>query len=125
MGRLVKLKEPTPLSQVVGLVKKHLGLDFVRLAANDSSQIVSTVAICAGSGASLLKNVKADVYLTGEMSHHEVLDAVHRGTSVILCEHSNTERGFLHKWKETLQTALGEDVVVTVSISDRDPLQVV
>ena len=33
--------------------------------------------------------------LPGEMSHHEVLDAVHRGTHVILTRHSNSERGFL------------------------------
>ena len=125
MGRLVKLTQPLHLTQVVELVKKHLGLGFVRLASNDSSKSIQTVAICAGSGASLLKNVRADLYLTGEMSHHEVLDAVHRGTSVILCEHSNTERGFLLKWKEVLQAALGEGVAISVSISDRDPLQVV
>lgn len=33
--------------------------------------------------------------LTGEMSHHEVLDAVHKGSHVILTRHSNSERGFL------------------------------
>lgn len=32
---------------------------------------------------------------TGEMSHHEVLDAVHKGIHVILTRHSNSERGFL------------------------------
>lgn len=123
MGRLVKLKEPLAVDRVVELVKAHLKLDHVRLATSNVDS-VKTVAICAGSGASLLKNVKADVFLTGEMSHHEVLDAVHRGTNVILCEHSNTERGFLPKWKEVLQSAL-EGVEILVSSQDRDPLQVV
>lgn len=124
MGRLVKLKEPLALDRVVELVKAHLKLDHVRLATSSNTGSVKTVAICAGSGASLLKNVKADVFLTGEMSHHEVLDAVHRGTNVILCEHSNTERGFLPKWKEVLQSAL-EGVEILVSSQDRDPLQIV
>lgn len=96
----------------------------MRLAVPISSKHVQIVAICAGSGASVLKNVKADLYLTGEMSHHEVLDAVHKGTNVILCEHSNTERGFLCKWKGVLESAL-EGVQVSVSTSDKDPLEVV
>ena len=33
------------------------------------SDDISTVAICAGSGSGVLKGVKADLYLTGEMGH--------------------------------------------------------
>jgi hypothetical protein len=66
------------------------------------------VAICAGSGGSLLLGVDADVYFTGEMSHvglfndhevlgsnlfiyaqHEVLAAVASGRNVILCKSSD------------------------------------
>jgi len=125
MGRMVHLKRPLTLNETVELVKGHLKLKHVRLAATKEDAMIESVAICAGSGGSLLKNVKADLYLTGEMSHHEALDAVHHGTSVVLCEHSNTERGFLSKWKDVLQNALGEDVDIIVSQSDRDPLLVV
>jgi putative NIF3 family GTP cyclohydrolase 1 type 2 len=125
MGRLVRLNEALPIERAVELVKEHLKLKNVRLAASDTGRNVQTIGICAGSGASLLKNVKADLLLTGEMSHHEVLDVVHKGTHVILCEHSNTERGFLLKWKQTLQAALGDGVQITVSIVDRDPLKIV
>lgn len=59
------------------------------------------------------------------MSHHEVLDTVSRGTSVILCEHSNSERGFLTLFKERLSSFLPDSVKVIVSQRDRDPLQVV
>ncbi len=73
-----------------------------------------------------MKNVPADLYLTGEMSHHEVLDAVHRGTHVVLCEHSNTERGFLPKWKEVLQKELGhQGIEISISAQDCDPLTIV
>ena len=34
---------------------------------------VSSVAVCAGSGSSVLNGVAADLFVTGEMSHHEVL----------------------------------------------------
>ena len=46
--------------------------------------------ISSSKGSSVLGNVKADLYLTGEMSHHEVLAAVENGTHVILVEHTNS-----------------------------------
>ena len=44
---------------------------------------VRTIGLCAGSGASLLKGLNVDLYLTGELSHHEVLAAVSEGTKRI------------------------------------------
>lgn len=59
------------------------------------------------------------------MSHHEVLDAVAKGTSVILSDHSNSERGFLAVIQERLTVRLPDSVAVEVSKVDRDPLEVV
>ncbi|RKP11489.1 GTP cyclohydrolase 1 type 2/Nif3 [Piptocephalis cylindrospora] len=114
----------------VNRVKKHLRLEHLRLASYTPEKPVHSIAICAGSGASMLGGVKADVYLTGEMSHHEVLAALHSDTSVILCEHSNSERGFLSQVLQPyLQKAFEkegqEPVDVVVSKVDRDPLCVV
>lgn len=86
---------------------------------------IQTLAVCAGSGGSVLKGVKADVYVTGEMSHHEVLEATHRGATVILCEHSNTERGYLKNWLQQLKSVIGENVNIILSETDKDPLRIV
>ena len=87
---------------------------------------MTTIGVCAGSGASVLSGCTADVLITGEMSHHEVLDAIHKGSSVILCEHTNTERGFLKPWSDTLKEVLGqENVNIMISECDRDPLKVI
>lgn len=128
MGRLCYLETPLKVITVVELIKKLTRLQHVRLALarhrNMTSQ-VSTIAMCAGSGSSVLRNVKADLYLTGEMGHHDVLDAVHKGIHVILCDHSNTERGFLRVFSEKLSSEiLGDKVVVEVSKADHDPLQI-
>ncbi|XP_031970448.1 NIF3-like protein 1 isoform X4 [Corvus moneduloides] len=85
---------------------------------------VKKAALCAGSGSSVLKGTEADLYLTGEMSHHDVLDAVANGISVILCEHSNTERGFLSELRDALVIHLQNKINIIVSEKDRDPLQV-
>lgn len=127
-GRLSVLLEPVTVAKAVEKMKSHLGLCHLRLALGTKRTLespVSTVAVCAGSGASVLSGVKADLYITGEMSHHEVLDAVAAGTSIILCEHSNSERGFLTVFRERLAMRLSDSVKVVVSQADKDPLEVV
>jgi putative NIF3 family GTP cyclohydrolase 1 type 2 len=51
-GRLHTLLEPVPLETIVERVKAHLKLSHVRLAKalGTSTNKVSTIAICAGSG---------------------------------------------------------------------------
>ncbi|XP_048869966.1 NIF3-like protein 1 isoform X2 [Brienomyrus brachyistius] len=127
-GRRSILDEPISVAAAVDRVKAHLGLSHVRLALGAQQTLestVSTVAVCAGSGSSVLQGVKADLCVTGEMSHHEVLDTVAAGTSVILCDHSNSERGFLSVLRERLAVHLPESVSIRLSQKDRDPLEVV
>lgn len=129
MGRLISFDSPLPLYEVVQRTKTHLDLTYIRLALSPKhtrDTKVNSIAVCAGSGGSVLKGCKADVWITGEMSHHEVLAAINSGATVILCEHSNTERGFLRDWAQQLRTSVFEDqVMVSVSEVDRDPLRIV
>uniref|UniRef100_A0A6J0V599 NIF3-like protein 1 n=1 Tax=Pogona vitticeps TaxID=103695 RepID=A0A6J0V599_9SAUR len=128
MGRLCTLKEPISISVLVEQVKSHLRLPHVRLALGAGKSLesqVKVVALCAGSGSTVLRGTESDLYLTGEMSHHDVLDAVSKGITVILCEHSNTERGFLLELQQTLAAHLENKVQVIISERDKDPLQVV
>ncbi|KAI3365702.1 hypothetical protein L3Q82_010768 [Scortum barcoo] len=127
-GRLSVLDQPVTVATAIQKMKSHLGLSHLRLALGSGQTLessVHTVAVCAGSGASVLNGVKADLYITGEMSHHEVLDAAAKGSSVILSDHSNSERGFLAVFRERLAVRLPESVAVVVSKADRDPLEVV
>ncbi|XP_035523627.1 NIF3-like protein 1 [Morone saxatilis] len=127
-GRHSVLEQPVTVATAIQKMKSHLGLRHLRLALGLGQTLessVCTVAVCAGSGASVLNGVKADLYITGEMSHHEVLDAAAKGTNVILSDHSNSERGFLAVFREKLAVRLPDSVTVVVSKADRDPLEVV
>lgn len=74
----------------------------------------------------MLRKTTADLFITGELSHHEVLDFNHKGTTVILTEHSNCERGYLGVFAGLLGKELGEDQLeCIVSEKDRDPLTTV
>lgn len=129
MGRVVTLANSLPLYEVIQRTKTHLDLTYIRLALSPKhtrDTKVNAIAVCAGSGSTVLKGCKADVWITGEMSHHEVLDTINNGITVILCEHSNTERGFLRDWSQQLKTSVLDDqVMVQVSEIDRDPLRIV
>ncbi|XP_061613302.1 NIF3-like protein 1 isoform X2 [Phyllopteryx taeniolatus] len=114
-GRLSVLDQPVSVATAVKKMKSHLGLSYLRLALGQGHT----------QGASVLNGVQADLYVTGEMSHHEVLDAVAKGTSVILSDHSNSERGYLSVFRDKLTEKVPADVVVMVSKADRDPLEVV
>ncbi|XP_012531887.1 NIF3-like protein 1 [Monomorium pharaonis] len=125
LGRLCILKNRISVDEAVNLVKQRTNLKHVRLArARGTDGYISTIALCAGAGVSVLKGISADLYLTGEMLHHDVLDAVHQGSHVILTNHSDSERGFLTIFASILECSL-ENVEVCVSKSDKDPLQTV
>ncbi|KAI0323033.1 NGG1p interacting factor 3 [Amylostereum chailletii] len=136
-GRIVRLHEGITLAQLQERIKAHLGLQHLQVAMSPEypRQVVQSVAICAGSGGSMLLGIDADVYFTGEMSHHEVLAAVAAGKNVVLCGHTNTERGYLpvlaSKLNAEFAKADGEELriaqqaTVHVSTQDRHPLAVV
>ena len=89
---------------------------------------VSTIAVGAGCCSEILNNVKADMIITGEFSHHELLHENSRGVSVIVTDHSNTERGYIQVFRERFLNLLkknDESVEMIVSKIDRDPLQYV
>jgi len=82
----------------------------------------------------MLVGVDADVYFTGEMSHHEVLASAASGRNVILCGHTNTERGYLPLLASKLRAELakleGEEKIfaaasIHISQEDRHPLDFV
>ena len=138
MGRIVTLKAPLSLTKACEIFKQHLGVSTLRLGHADPLQwvkrhkdsgqdydVIRTVAVCAGSGGSLLKGVDADLYVTGEMSHHEVLAVVAEGRNVLLSEHTHTERGYLKSVVEELTKHIADDVEFIVSESDANPIETI
>lgn len=128
MGRRVALATPRGLDAIVAQVKAHLGLSHLRVAAAPGHLAgagIRVAAVCAGAGGSLFAPLDGpELYLTGEMRHHDVRAKVAAGASVILCDHTNTERGYLPTFARRLAEGV-PTIDVAVSARDRDPLQVV
>lgn len=124
-GRVIALAKPLPFAALLHRCKKRFGVRSLQIArpAKTSAKVTS-IAVAAGAGGSVLRGAAADVLVTGEMSHHDALAAIAAGRSVVLAGHSNTERGFLPVLAKRLRNAFGRDLDVRVSKADRDPFVV-
>ena len=126
-GRRIVLDRPATAGTIAQRMKAYLGIDAVKLACVDADQEISVVGVCAGAGAELAEPAAdngCEMYVTGEMRHHEALQLRRRGVSVLLCGHTNTERPYL----PVLARRLSEKrpgVEFRVSGRDRSPFTVV
>jgi dinuclear metal center YbgI/SA1388 family protein len=123
-GRRVELKKTVQLKTLTQRIKKHLGIQTLRIASANPERPIQTIALCAGAGSDAFSGVQTDCYFTGEMSHHHTLALVQSGASVILCEHTHTERGYLPVFRKLLQKAFPPAVEIVISAADADPLRV-
>jgi putative NIF3 family GTP cyclohydrolase 1 type 2 len=65
---------------------------------------------------------KADLYLTGELKHHQALAAQEAGLTCICLSHTVSERFILKKLAKQLQKQL-KGTIISVSKKDRDPFK--
>ena len=90
-------------------VKAALGCGGLRFT--NPEKRVKKVAICSGSGGDLVFSAKensADVLLTGEIKHHEILDANRIGTAVVEAGHFHTENIVVAPFAKKLAEAFPE-----------------
>ncbi len=74
-------------------VKKAFGLEQTRAVISDDRPI-KRVALCTGSGASMIKDVTADLFLTGDIKYHDAMEAKALGLNMIDIGHYESERFF-------------------------------
>jgi len=93
-------------------VASSLGLSHVR--AVRCHDHVSTCALVTGSGASLMRNIEADCFLTGDIKYHDAMEAKTIGLSMIDIGHYESECYFGEILAEHLKN-LGLDVIISPS----------
>lgn len=104
LGRVGMLLDKMSLEECAEFVKKQFQLPSVRVYG-DLTKEVQKVAICTGSGKSLIKDVlkhEADVYVTGDADYHFAIDAVAQGVSIIDAGHYGTEYIFMDYMEKEL-----------------------
>lgn len=81
--------EPTTAQELAGKIANTLNTK-VRYA--DAGKTIKKIAICTGAGCSLIEAAgEIDAFITGDASHHNFLDCVQAGITLIAAGHYETE----------------------------------
>ncbi len=124
-GRVGRLPKVMTLKECAEYVKKCFSLKHVRVYGDLDTEL-ETAAVCPGSGKSMIGDaVKAgaDVYITGDIEHHDGLDSVAQGLMVIDAGHYGIEKIFIAYIREYLKRNMPEiDVYIH---KDAEPFTVI
>ncbi len=130
MGRVGRLSRPATVTSLINRVKKATGVKKVWVASpkagSRKSPRVSIAACSAGSAGSMFRKAAAagaELYLTGEMRHHDALAAVASGMTVVCLGHSNSERIALKSLAGRLKKLM-PTLAVVQSRKDADPFEI-
>lgn len=125
IGRLAELLQPVSLRECCEFVKEAFSLENVKVFGNLDAQI-RTIAICPGSGKSVIKTAikkGADVLVTGDIGHHDGIDACAQNLSIIDAGHYGIEHIFIEDMAKYLRNNLNNVDVEVAKI--RHPFTVV
>lgn len=92
LGRIGQLRCPLSLDDWITTLKNALNIDDIRVVNNTGGLIINTIALCGGSGMSLIKHLpdNVDLYLTGDIKYHDALDALNH--ILVDASHLDTEQ---------------------------------
>lgn len=106
LGKLGELKKPMPIKEFVKQVKAQLQIPSVRFTG-DTNAMISKVAIIGGAGIGfeeLAFKKGADIFITGDIKHHDALDAQTNGINLLDINHYSEYvmkdglKDLLHQW---------------------------
>ena len=101
--------------EIVDLVKNAFNLKKTR--ALKCKDRIKRVALTTGAGASLISQIDADLFLTGDIKYHDAMEAKSKGLSLIDIEHYSSERYF----GEVLFDELKKNQIEAIIASTKNP----
>ncbi|MCS4485544.1 Nif3-like dinuclear metal center hexameric protein [Staphylococcus americanisciuri] len=126
LGMIGTLSEAMTVEEFINHVKKQLDMPSIRFIG-DSEATIKTVALVGGSGIGYESSAAqqgADIFLTGDIKHHDALDAKIAGMNLLDINHYSE-----HVMKEGLVALLTEwltnqyDSSIYASTVNTDPYQ--
>lgn len=100
IGKIGDLKKDMSLDELIKLVKTKFDLSHVSVFGRENiNSNIRRVAISPGSGKGMYKYAvkRADVLITGDITHHDGLDAANDGVCIIDATHYGLEHVFTEK----------------------------
>ncbi len=97
IGRVYSLEQKVPLKEYVEIIKKELGIKNVRLVSKSLEMEIKKIAIINGSAMKYwrdAKKEKVDLFITGDVTYHDALDALENELNVMDFGHYESENFF-------------------------------
>lgn len=113
-GRVGRLPQIMTLKECAEYVKQKFGIESVKVFG-DLDLEVETAAMMPGSGKSMINEAikkGVDVMITGDIDHHDGIDAWERKLAVIDAGHYGLEQIFVPYMKEYLEHEVGGLTVI-------------
>jgi dinuclear metal center YbgI/SA1388 family protein len=113
---------PTVRGELFDRIKRGLEIEHL-LIAGPTEGTIARAAVGAGSCGNMLDDAIAagvELYLTGEVRHHDAVKAAGAGMTVVCTLHSNSERAVLKRLGKRLAETPGMPPI-RISAEDRDP----
>ena len=126
LGRIGRLTSSMALKDLATMVKGRMNLNSLRFAG-DPTLMIEQVAICSGSGSSLMDvflKTEAQAFITGDVRYHEAREVESHGRGVIDIGHFESEHIVVEALARKLAAQLtrrGLDVVVEAGARERTP----
>ena len=123
MGAVGKLYDALPLGALVGRIRRSLRPARVTVVGR-TDRMVETLALMPGAGGDAVGPAAAagaDALVCGDLKHHDALDALAMGLTVIDATHYATERPVVAALVEHLRGHIPEDLSVRASEVNTDP----
>lgn len=123
-GRLCKLEPAMTTYDFAKFIKSKLGLIDI-FYTGDKNRMISKVALCSGSGMDLVQHaidLKADIFITGDLKYHDAIDALEDGISVIDATHFATEIVVVNIFEEFLKEQFS-NIEIYKDIFSKNPIE--
>ncbi len=99
IGKVGTLREPMPLWELAKQVKQAFDLPFALVYGSEVVKTpVERVAVSPGAGGSMISHAlakKVEVLITGDIGHHDAIDAAAQGMAIIDAGHYGLEHIFI------------------------------
>lgn len=98
-------------------------LDLKTTKAVRCSDFVKRIAVVTGSAMSLLDEVEADCFLTGDIKYHDAMESKARGISLIDIRHYESERHFNTLVEGLLSEYLKKNELKAIITASKNPFE--
>jgi len=88
-------------SELLDLLKEKLGLETLRVVSPKNK--ITSIALTTGAGASLMDEVDADCFLTGDIKYHDAMKAMSQNLMMVDIGHYESEQFFVDVMKSELE----------------------